>query len=597
MLFRSLLLVGLLTPALAAQTPLPAADARVVTLVRDSVPEFMRRMAIPGAVVTVVRGDRVLLNEGFGVADVARGIPVSPRTVFRTASVTKAFTAMAALRLASQGRLALDADIAQWVPEVDVGATASEPVTVAQLLTHTSGIDDYLTGYANSPGEAPPPLGELLPRTMPPRSRDPENAPSYSNYGYALVGLVVERISGMPFDRFLTDSVLAPLGLRDTRFMFRPSTDSAHALEYTSNGDLRVQRSTAPYPAGNLATSGDDMTLFLRTVLNAPSDDPMRRMLFTPALAYHPEMPPMGYALAMTRMEGHDVWMKGGAGPSHSAVLAFVPDANLGIFIAVNRQEPTLWNRLLPRLMASLDTVPGGGTVPAAARAAVDGDYLWTRAPLSSFERILGLGAQVRVRRLGVDSVLVDGPFIGGSYTRDGALRFRRADASVLAFRLDDDGTATRAFTIQDGQPITFERIPLHRTTRFQLGVLACGSALGLAAALVTIRRHPQAEQQPAWARISVMALPVVQLATVGASVLLASQGDRLLEGPTSGLYATMTLTTATAVAALVQAAGSGLLAGKAQSGIVRTTYGLSAVGGIGLTWFLGANNLIGFQF
>src|SRR5262245_3236055 len=118
----ALLLLGVSATLRAQPRPAsPADDSAAVAAVRDSVPAYMKRMGIPGTVVTVVRGDRVLLNQAFGVADVARNIPVNAEsTVFRVASVAKVFTALAAVRLAADGRLDLHADIARWIPEIDL---------------------------------------------------------------------------------------------------------------------------------------------------------------------------------------------------------------------------------------------------------------------------------------------------------------------------------------------------------------------------------------------------------------------------------------------------------------------------------------------
>jgi CubicO group peptidase (beta-lactamase class C family) len=564
----------------------------------------MERMGIPGAVVTVVRGDRILMNQGFGWSDVANKKAVTAQsTVFRVASVAKVFTALAATRLAAEGRLNIDGDVTEWVPELKLNGRPDAPITVSQLLTHTSGIDERLTGYLNPPGGQPRPLAEALRNHMPERMRLPDTTPAYSNHGYAVVGLVVERITRTPFDAFVRDSILRPLGMTRTAFILRPPADS-QALEYTSEGDLRVQRSSVPYPAGNIGATGEDMAVFLRALLTASRDSvagdsvegQALRQLFTPTVVYHPEMPPMGYGFAAVSLGGHEVWMKGGAGPSHSAVIALVPSLDLGVFIAVNRQEPTLWDRLLPHIVASYPS--GAQRTPKVVRrveADLSGDYLWSRAPLGSFEKILGLATQIQVRHSG-DTVIIAGPFIDGTYLRDGALLFRRADDRPIAFRVDSSGRATRAFSVMVGQPISFEAIDLHRTPRFQLGVLTGATVLALTAGIMTLKRRPEDELQPPWARAAVVALPVAQLVTVGSAILLSVQSDRLWEGPMASLYSTMALTSLTAAVGIAQSAGSAVLARRARTVPGRATYAVAATAGVAMSWFLAANNLIGFR-
>ena len=586
--------LALSAPGMLRAQAADSSVSRLTAMLRDSVPAIMQRMAVPGAVVTIVAGDRVLVNAGFGVARVDDRTPVDPdRTVFRVASVSKVFTSLAALTLAADGRLDLSADVSRWVPERGDSAGRGAPITMASLLTHTSGLDDPTIGYLDPVGAAPPSLTTLVSGRFPAQGRPPEPAPAYSNYGYALAALVVERITHIPFDEYLRDSIARPLGMMHTAFVMRPEGDTGHTLEYRASGERRVQRSSRPYPAGNVGTTGADMAAFIRYVL--AGRDSASRWLTLPALRYHPELPPMGYALAQERIAGRLAWVKGGASPSHSAVLAIIPELQMGIFIALNRQEPLFWEALLPRIVGTFGVVAAPEQASAPAPLDAGGDYRWTRTPNNSIEKILGLAAQVRVRQPGTDSLLVSGTLLGGAYRRSGALRFRRTDGREIAFRTTTDGTADRLFSIEQGQPISFERIPATRSTRVQLGILSGASIFALSAGILTLaRRHPD---QPGWARGASVALPVLELTTLGSSLILATRADRILEGPTPALYATLTLSTMTAAAALAAGAGNATLARRSSSLAARATYAAGAGAGIGLTWFLAANNLIGYRF
>lgn len=586
-------LVAVAVPGtLLCQSP-DSSAARLKSVLRDSVPAIMQRMGVPGAVVTIVAGDRVLVNDGFGVSRVDGGTVVDPeRTVFRIASVSKVFTSLAALRLAAAGRLDLSSDANRWVPELGGSGTRRGPITVGDLLTHTSGLDDPTIGYLDPVGGAPPTLTALVHDRFPAQGRAPEHAPGYSNYGYALAALVVERITRIPFDQYLRDSIAAPLGMAHTAFVMRPEGDTAHTLEYRASGDIRVQRSSRPYPAGNVGTTGADMAAFLRYIL--AGTDSASRWVTLPAFHYHPELPPIGYALAQDRIAGRTAWVKGGASPSHSAVLAIIPELHVGIFIALNRQEPLFWEALLPQVVATFGLVTASEPSRGAAPIDASGDYLWTRAPNNTVEKLLGLAAQVRVRQLG-DSLLVSGGMLEGAYRRSGALRFRNAAGREIAFRAGSTGVADRLFSIEQGQPISFERIPPSRTTRVQVAVLTGASIFALGAGILTLaRRQPD---QPGWARGTSFALPILQLATIGSSVVLAAQGDRILEGPTPALYTTLTLSTLMAAAGLAGTAGNATLAGRSSSFAAKVTYAAGAGAGVGLTWFLATNNLIGFRF
>ena len=167
----------------------------------------MARQHVPGGVLVVVRDTAVVLARGYGVAD-DRGTRVDPaRTIFRVASVSKVFTATAAMRLVEQGRIALDEDVNRHLRLFRVPENSDPPVTLFHLLTHTAGFDDRnIARKARSPDGAVP-LGAYLARRLPDRIQPPGRFLCYSNHGMALAGHLVEEVSGMPFAQFMHDSL------------------------------------------------------------------------------------------------------------------------------------------------------------------------------------------------------------------------------------------------------------------------------------------------------------------------------------------------------------------------------------------------------
>ncbi len=167
--------------------------------------------AVPGASVIVIQDGRIVLSRAYGMADLQRGVAATTRTDYRLASLTKPFTAMAIMLLVHDGRLGYDLPVRDILPEMP---RESHQVTIRNLLNHTSGILDY---------------EDLIPDTQTVQvhdadvlrllsARDSMNfAPGthyrYSNSGYCLLALVVERVSGMPFARFVHDRIFAPLAM------------------------------------------------------------------------------------------------------------------------------------------------------------------------------------------------------------------------------------------------------------------------------------------------------------------------------------------------------------------------------------------------
>ena len=220
--------LAVVPPAGAAPRPAPLAvrSARVPTDSTDAalarqIDAILRPLADSGrfsGVVLVAQGGRVRFERAYGLASVELGVPNTPATRFRLHSITKQFTAAAVLQLVARRRVALDAPVHAYLPELP---SAWRGVTVHQLLTHTSGIPDVEDVWADSlitRGGAR--LLENLARVAPALAGvAPSAAPGatwrYNNFGYDLLACVVERASGRPFAEYLAAEVFGPAGMTD----------------------------------------------------------------------------------------------------------------------------------------------------------------------------------------------------------------------------------------------------------------------------------------------------------------------------------------------------------------------------------------------
>lgn len=167
--------------------------------------------AVPGASVIVIRDGRVIFRRAYGMADLGRHIAATPETDYRLASVSKQFTAMAIMLLARDGKVRYDQPVRELLPELP---GAAQSVTVRHLLNHTSGLPDYedLIPDSQTVQVGDRDVLALLAR------KDTLDFPSgsayrYSNSGYVLLGLIVERVSGVRFPHFLRARIFAPLGM------------------------------------------------------------------------------------------------------------------------------------------------------------------------------------------------------------------------------------------------------------------------------------------------------------------------------------------------------------------------------------------------
>jgi CubicO group peptidase (beta-lactamase class C family) len=211
---RRLALAILVPAALAAQAPnVPV--ARV-----DSVFAFATS-ATPGCAVAAAQNGALRFAKGYGIADLEHGVPITPATPFYLASVSKQFTAAAVNLLALDGKLSLDDDVRKYVPEVPAYGA---PITLRHLVHHTSGLRDYLTLFAlRDLSDHPITNAEFLETVARQRALNfPTGAEySYSNTGYVLLSIVVERVSGKSLRDFARERLFVPLGMSSTQFRDR----------------------------------------------------------------------------------------------------------------------------------------------------------------------------------------------------------------------------------------------------------------------------------------------------------------------------------------------------------------------------------------
>src|SRR5829696_5980646 len=176
----------------------------------------MEKHHIAGAAVSVVKDGELFFAKGYGYADLENKIPVDPeRTVFRIGSVGKLFTWTAVMQLAEQGKLDLDADVNTYL-DFRIPDTYPQSITLKHLMTHTSGFEDRLRGSVVSDTDDLEPTREWLISNMPARVRPPGDIAGYSNYNAMLAGYIVARVSGEPYDQYIQEHILNPLGMVHT---------------------------------------------------------------------------------------------------------------------------------------------------------------------------------------------------------------------------------------------------------------------------------------------------------------------------------------------------------------------------------------------
>jgi D-alanyl-D-alanine carboxypeptidase len=214
----SLLVVLAAAAAAHSQTPAKSPDAEKSAQV-DALMATWSRGWSPGAAVAVIRNGEVLLEKGYGLADLKSGAPIDAHTVFNIASVSKQFTAMAIMILAERGKLSYADPITKYFPEFP---PYGQQITIRHLLGHTSGLADYTIYWKEGPrvehDGARHTSEDVLKFLVSQKAGDFPAGERwrYSNSGYVLLSLIVGKVSGMPFPQFLKDNIFEPLGMKES---------------------------------------------------------------------------------------------------------------------------------------------------------------------------------------------------------------------------------------------------------------------------------------------------------------------------------------------------------------------------------------------
>lgn len=225
----------------------------------------------PGLGVAVMLGGRLLLDRGYGKANLELDAPVTPLTVFRIFSSTKTFTASAVMQLAESGRLSLDDKLAKYFPEFPRGGE----VTVRQLLSHTSGIRDYARpGVPDKQPMTPDQIVQLIETQTPSFVFEPGTKYSYSNANFALLARIVEKVSGEEYGRYLAQHVIAPASVASTAVDHNEDVVIGRAAGYRPNAAAPSRFVNGPYidigfpfGAGTIRSNAADLATWFSTFL------------------------------------------------------------------------------------------------------------------------------------------------------------------------------------------------------------------------------------------------------------------------------------------------------------------------------------------
>ncbi len=333
----------------------------------------------PGAAVLVVQNGTVKLRNSYGLANLENRAPMDAAAIFPICSITKQFTAVAILQLFEAGKLKLTDDLATWVPDYPTGGAK---VTLAQLLSHMSGIPNV---------EDTPEWRKLWDRELTPnqtldftRNKPLDFAPGsnfkYSNTGYSLLGLVIEKASGQSYPHYIRTHIFTPAAM--THSIYPDGQPSIVGLppgySKTKKGWEKAVgfKMTQAFSAGALLSTVDDMWAWEKALeAGHLVKASLLRSAYTEGQLPDGRGTHYGFGWEINKLGRHVIIEHGGGMPGYAAYEARVPDANIYVVILANTYSPSIPLRTLTHnlLRTALGETVGP---PTALTASTMGDYV-----------------------------------------------------------------------------------------------------------------------------------------------------------------------------------------------------------------------------
>lgn len=323
-----------------AQIATPQARAVFTTRVDSLVHAYMAESHAPGVSVAVIRGRDTLLMAGFGLADIAAHRPATPAMIYEIGSNTKQFTSAAIMRLAEEHKLSIDDDLSKYLPQIPLHGNR---VTIRQLLTHTSGIRSYTEVEAWRAHWAEDLTPDSIMGFVAKDTFDfaPGTRFKYDNSGYILLGMVIEKVSGEPYAKYLESQFFTPLGLTHTSYCPSHTKDPAFASGYSKKDDGVVPHEylslTQPYAAGSLCSTVGDFVTWQRDLAGGKVVSPESFTLMTTAATLNDgEHIRYGFGLFPGEMLGHKNFSHSGGIPGFTTMAYDFPDDTLNVVVFSN---------------------------------------------------------------------------------------------------------------------------------------------------------------------------------------------------------------------------------------------------------------------
>jgi CubicO group peptidase (beta-lactamase class C family) len=507
----------------AASTPHELDAADVGAWLDGLLPYGLKSGDIAGAVIAVVKDGKVLFQSGYGYADVEGKVPMDPeRVMMRIGSTSKLFTWTAVMQLVEQGKLDLNRNVDDYL-DFKVSPQGGPPITLLDLMNHRGGFEEGLKDVLATDSSAFMSTETYLKQHPRPLIFRPGTVPAYSNFGAALAGYIVQRVSGQPFERYVEQHIFQPLGMQHSTFD-QPLPERFKGM--LSHGYRSASQPPQPFelittaPAGSVASTAADMARFMLVNLQQGHlgsydmlDPQTTRLMHTPSEAALPGFATLAHGFFYETRNGHVLLGHGGDTIVFHTELDVLPADGVGIFYSFNSRgrdqavyglRKAVLDQFMDRYFPARGTPDRSATLASAAADAqkIAGRYESSRRIEHGFLSVFYLLQQT------VIGANADGTISAPNQLEPGEAQYREIAPDIWH---QIDGTHQLALrnvngvkTVMDSEDPTsvLQEVPASRSAPLNLTVLV-GSFLVLAGAVLLwpvtylVRRHYRLAAQP----------------------------------------------------------------------------------------------------
>lgn len=473
---------------------------------------------IGGAVVAVVKDGKVLFQSGYGYADVEQHTPMdAERTLTRIGSTSKLFTWTAVMQLVQQGKLDLNRNVDDYL-DFKVSPAGGKPITLLDLMNHRGGFEEGLKDLLSMDPRTFQSTETYLKQHPRPLLFPPGTVPAYSNYGTAVAGYIVQRVSGEPFEHYIEEHIFEPLGMHHSTFV-QPLPErfaGMAALGYrAASGPAQPYELVVTAPAGSVATTAADMTRFMLAHLRQGHGDkydilsaPTTQLMHSPSESSLPDFATMAHGFFHEVRNGRTLIGHGGDTLFFHTELELLPEEGVGIFYSFNSRgrddavyglRKALLDQFMDRYFPNAAAASEPAVVPTAAADArkIAGRYETSRRVEHGFLSVFYLLQQTVIAANPDGTIMTPKAFEPGqSVLREiGPDLWREIDGTRELSLTHINGVKT----VLDSEDPTsvLQAVPTTRSAPLNLTVLL-GSLLILVGAVILwpvayfVRRHYQ---------------------------------------------------------------------------------------------------------